>query len=126
MTSFPQLSNADIDNIHCLYRLHSPCPCSCGGAAAGCSSSSTRVRLVISYSRGISPGICHSGGHVFLVQKTLTRIAIAVGWTFNPKQNRKRPPIWMLVQNQFLILTVGDSLLLSSAYFVYGSLCKWE
>ena len=58
---------------------------------------------------------------LFLVQRTLMRIAKLSGVDIRPEPKPKRIPIWMaFVQNQFVVLTSVVFLLLSSAYFVYG------
>ena len=58
---------------------------------------------------------------LFLVQKTLLRIAVASGVEITPEPKTKRTPIWLaFVQNQFLVMVSVIFLLLSSAYFVYG------
>ena len=57
---------------------------------------------------------------LFLVQRTLMRIAKLSGVVIKPEVRPKRTPIWVaFIQNQFLVLTTVVLLLLSSAYFVY-------
>lgn len=57
-----------------------------------------------------------------LVKRTLDRFADAKGIAV-VKEKQKRTPIWKaFAQNQFLVLVTVIVFLLSSAYFVYGSL----
>ncbi|NNE75868.1 MAG: cytochrome C, partial [Pricia sp.] len=58
---------------------------------------------------------------LFLVNKTLRRIAEANGVVYEKEQAEKRTPIWKaFAQNQFLVLVTAIFLLLGSAYFAYG------
>jgi hypothetical protein len=62
---------------------------------------------------------------LFLVQKTLIRIAAASGVDITPIEKPRRTPIWKaFVQNQFMVFVSVVFLLLSSAYFVYGYLMQ--
>ena len=62
---------------------------------------------------------------LFLVQRTLIRIAAASGVDITPPQKPKRTPLWQaFIQNQFLIIVSVILLLLSSAYFAYGFLMQ--
>jgi hypothetical protein len=121
MTSFPQLSNEDIDNIIAYTDYTPPAPVA-AVAAAGANTQSA--------SSGVSNNIILVALSLvflilivmlFLVQKTLLRIASASGVDIKPETKTKRTPIWLaFVQNQFLVFTTVILLLLSSAYFVYG------
>ena len=121
MTSFPQLSNEDIDNIITYTDYTPPAPAAApipaGAAAQGSESgvSNTIILLALSLVFGILVVM------LFLVQRTLMRIAKLSGVDIEPEARPKRTPIWIaFIQNQFLVMTTVVLLLLSSAYFVYG------
>ena len=121
MTSFPQLSNEDIDNIIAYTDFTPPAPV----AAVGVPSAQT-----VNSSVGVSNTIILLALALvfiilvimlFLVQRTLLRIAKLSGVEIKVEKKSKRTPIWMaFIQNQFLVMTSVILLLLSSAYFVYG------
>ena len=121
MTSFPQLSNEDIDNI-LVYTDYTP-PAPVASAAAPVAGTSGQ-------NSGLSNNIILFAlvlvfvilvVMLFLVQKTLMKIAAASGVDISPEPKPKRTPIWVaFVQNQFLLMVSVILLLLSSAYFVYG------
>ena len=121
MTSFPQLSNEDIDNI-LVYTDYTP-PAPVASAAApvagtagqnsGLSNNIILFALVLVFVILVVM--------LFLVQKTLMKIAAASGVDISPEPKPKRTPIWLaFVQNQFLVMVSVILSLLSSAYFVYG------
>ena len=121
MTSFPQLSNEDIDNI-LVYTDYTP-PAPVASAAApvagtagqnsGLSNNIILFALVLVFVILVVM--------LFLVQKTLMKIAAASGVDISPEPKPKRTPIWLaFVKNQFLVMVSVILLLLSSAYFVYG------
>ena len=121
MTSFPQLSNEDIDNIIAYTDFTPPTPV----AAVSVPSAQT-----VNSSVGVSNTIILLALALvfiilvimlFLVQRTLLRIAKLSGVEIKVEKKSKRTPIWMaFIQNQFLVMTSVILLLLSSAYFVYG------
>lgn len=125
MTAFPQLSNADIDNI--LAYTAAPKPekkevvASEGGVApsgdvGGFSNQMVLWALVVLF------GLLALG--LFLVNKTLRKFAIANG-SLNLDEETKGTPIWKaFVQNQFLVIVTTILFLLSSAYFAYGYLMQ--
>ena len=125
MTSFPQLSNEDIDNILAYTDFTPPAPV----AAVSVSSAQT-----VNSSAGVSNTIILLALTLvfvilvimlFLVQRTLLRIAKLSGVEIKSEKKPKRTPIWMaFIQNQFLVMTSVILLLLSSAYFVYGYLMQ--
>ena len=121
MTSFPQLSNEDIDNIILYTDYTPPAPAAAAGGqavpvqASGAGVSNSIILLALALVFAILVVM------LFLVQKTLMRIAKLSGVDIQPEAKPKRTPIWMVfVQNQFLVMTSVVLLLLSSAYFVYG------
>ena len=121
MTSFPQLSNEDIDNILVYTDYTPPAPVASAAAPAagtagqnsGLSNNIILFALVLVFVILVVM--------LFLVQKTLMKIAAASGVDISPETKPKRSPIWLaFVQNQFLVMVSVILLLLSSAYFVYG------
>ena len=122
MTSFLQLSNSDIDNILAYTDYIPPAPVA----------SAVAPGIVASQSGGSSVSNNIILGALilvflilivmlFLVQKTLLRIAEASGVKITPEPKPQRTPIWLaFVQNQFLVMVSVVFLLFSSAYFVYG------
>jgi len=121
MTSFPQLSNEDIDNIIAYTDFTPPAPV----AVVGVSSAQT-VNSSVGFNNTIillalSLVFVILVIMLFLVQRTLLRIAKLSGVEIKIEKKPERTPIWMaFVQNQFLVMTSVIFLLLSSAYFVYG------
>ena len=121
MTSFPQLSTEDIDNI-LAYTDYTPPATTTAATAAGApvqatgsSVSNNLILIALALVFGILVVM------LFLVQRTLLRIATMSGVVIKPEPKPKRTPIWVaFVQNQFLVLVSVVLLLLSSAYFVYG------
>lgn len=125
MTPFPTFSNEDIDNI-LAYTAAPPktaAPAAAGAdAAAGTSGASA--------AGGISNEIILGAlalvfallvGMLFLVNKTLRRIAEANGVILEDDASPKRLPLWKaFAKNQFLVLVTVIFLLLGSAYFAYG------
>jgi mono/diheme cytochrome c family protein len=122
MTSFQQLSNVDIDNIIAYTDYSPPAPVAVAkvtrGAVyqeTGTGVSNTLILIALSLVFAILVTM------LFLVQRTLMRIAKLSGVDITPQAKPKRTPIWLaFVQNQFLVMISVILLLLSSAYFVYG------
>ena len=121
MTSFPQLSTTDIDNIIAYTDYTPPAP-ALSATAAGVPAANTNSGIdnsIILIALALVFGILVV--MLFLVQKTLLRIAAASGVDIEPDEKPKRTPIWVaFVQNQFVVFVSVILLLLSSAYFVYG------
>ena len=121
MTSFPQLSTTDIDNIIAYTDYTPPAP-ALSATAAGVPAANTNSGIdnsIILIALALVFGILVV--MLFLVQKTLLRIAAASGVDIVPDEKPKRTPIWVaFVQNQFVVFVSVILLLLSSAYFVYG------
>ncbi|MHA7055977.1 c-type cytochrome [Aquimarina sp. M1] len=120
MNAFPQLTNADIDNIlaYVMVPKADPLPeASTGGSAAGTSGGSgVSSNLVLA---ALALVFLMLVIVLFLVNKTLRSFAEANGVEL-PK-SEPRTPIWKaFVQNQFLVLVSAIFLLLASGYFVYG------
>ncbi len=123
MNAFPQLSTADIDNILAYTAAPPPAPTVQDPVPGG--------EVVV------QPGISNEiilGAlalvfgllvvMLFLVNKTLRRIAEANGVEIQA-ETEKRMPIWKaFVKNDFLVLTSVIFLLLAGAYFGYGYLMQ--
>ncbi|WP_149276716.1 c-type cytochrome [Pareuzebyella sediminis] len=124
MTAFPTLSNADIDNILAYTAAPPPAPVAAatsatggaqtgGGDASGISNEIILGALAVVFALLVMM--------LFLVNKTLRRIAEANGVVYEKELAEKRTPIWKaFAQNQFLVLVTVIFLLLGSAYFAYG------
>ena len=124
MTSFPQFSDEDIDNIIAYTDYVPPAPAmtatvpvASGQISDEISNSIILVALAMVFVVLVIM--------LFLVQRTLIRIAAASGVDITPPQKPKRTPLWQaFIQNQFLIIISVILLLLSSAYFAYGFLMQ--
>jgi len=121
MTAFPQLSNADIDNILAYTDYVPPVTTPPAGTtpvgvAAPASGITNEIILAVLALVFVLLVVM-----LFLVQKTLLRIAQASGVELAIEDKPKRTPIWQaFAQNQFLVFVSVIFLLLSSAYFAYG------
>ncbi|SHM82967.1 c-type cytochrome [Flavobacterium chilense] len=124
MTSFPQLSEGDIDNI--IAFTSQPKPEKPAGATATLPSGGVQE------GSGISNNIILGAlalvmailvVMLFMVNKVLTKVASNNGIEVAPKE--ARTPIWKaFARNQFLVLVTAIFLLLASGYFVYGYLMQ--
>jgi mono/diheme cytochrome c family protein len=122
MTSFPQLSNLDIDNILAYTDYVPPAPVEVANVPTTSSSqesevgvSNTLILIALTLVFVILVTM------LFLVQRTLIRIAKLSGVEIKPDPKPKRTPIWLaFVQNQFLVMVSVILLLFRGAYFVYG------
>jgi cytochrome c2 len=122
MTAFPQLSNADIDNILAYTDEVKTDPVPVPGAP--------KVGEV--QESGISNNVILGAlalvmfmlvVMLYLVNNVLTKIAKANN--INTESKAGRVPIWQaFVKNQFLVLVSAIFLLLASGYFVYGYLMQ--
>ena len=125
MNAFPMLSNADIDNIIAYTDYTPPAPVATTATqqpAAPASGSGTSNDLILA---ALTLVFIMLVVMLFLVQKTLKRIAVASGVDITPPVKEKRPPLWQVVaKNHFLIFIMVIGFLLSSAYFVYGFLMQ--
>lgn len=118
MNLFPQLSNADIDDILAYTDTPKPepkAPAAAAGAAGqgGGGVSSTVILAILAVVLVMLVAV------LFLVNNTLRKFAVAQGVALPVKEARK--PIWKsFVENQFLVLVSVIVLLLGGAYFAYG------
>ncbi|MFK7813010.1 MAG: c-type cytochrome [Maribacter sp.] len=121
MTAFPTLSNEDIDNI-LAYTIPA--------VDAGGGKETTLAPVLPVESNGISNEIILGAlilvfallvMMLFLVNKTLRRIAEANGVAVVKEDAESRTPIWKaFAKNSFLVLVTVIFFLLGSAYFAYG------
>ena len=124
MNSFPQLSTEDIDNILAYTNYVPPAPVAAVAApqAVGAQSGSIANEFILAALALVFAILVIM---LFLVQKTLLRIAAASGVELEVAERPSRTPIWKaVVQNQFVVMCTVVFLLLSSAYFVYGYLMQ--
>ena len=124
MTSFPQFSNDDIDNIIAYTDYVPPAPAMTASVPVVSGQASGEIsNLIILVALAMVFVVLVI--MLFLVQRTLIRIAAASGVDITPPQKPKRTPLWQaFIQNQFLIIVSVILLLLSSAYFAYGFLMQ--
>lgn len=116
MTSFPALSNEDIDNILAYSSLPKPAP-----------KVAETVATAESDNSGVNQNIIIAGLALvflllvimfYLVSKTLTNLKAASG---HEVESDTGLPLWKaFVQNQFLMLVSSILLLLVSGYFMFG------
>lgn len=126
MNSYPQLSNADIDNI--IAYTSEPIAAPVVAVAATASTTGTFE------SSGVSNNLILGAlalvmavliVMLLLVNKILNKIAKANGVEIIEIVQENRKPIWKaFVDNQFLVLVTSIFMLLASAYFVYGYLMQ--
>ena len=124
MTAFPQLSNADIDNILAYTDFVPPVttPPAVTVATPVAATSGVTNEIILAVLALVFVLLVVM---LFLVQKTLLRIAEASGVELVTTEKPKRTPIWQaFAQNQFLVFVSVVFLLLSSAYFAYGYLMQ--
>ena len=121
MTAFPTLSDQDIDDI--LAYTAAPPPAAVAAVTAAADEATTD-------SDGISNEIILGAlvlifgllvMMLYLVNRTLKRIAEANGLVTEKALAEKRTPIWKaFAQNQFLVLVTSIFLILAAGYFAYG------
>lgn len=122
MPPFPQLSDADIDNILAYVNAPKAVPQeqAAGGDAGttqgGGSGVSTDILLVI-----LAIVLLMLLVILFLVNKTLRRFAAVSGVELPVKEKTAGKPIWKsFVENQFLVIVTSILLVFVGSYFVYG------
>ena len=124
MTGFPQLSEADIDNI-IAYTMEPK-------AAAPAPVAGEKVPGTDANAGGISNNVILGALSLVmiilivmlvLVNKVLRKVASANGIEVAPKEPSL--PIWKaFARNQFLVLVTSIFLILTGAYFIYGFLMQ--
>lgn len=123
MTAFPTLSDQDIDDILAYTAAPPPAPVvattpatgSGDGSASGSAISNELILGALVLIFGLLVMM------LFLVNRTLKRIAEANGLVTEKALAEKRTPIWKaFAQNQFLVLVTSILLILAAAYFAYG------
>ena len=120
MTSFPQLSNADIDNILAYTSEPKPEATAVVGAQAlpGAPTSDTGISNNVILG-ALTLVMFMLVFMLFLVNSILTKVAKANG--LEVVKSDTSLPIWKaFARNQFLVLVTSIILLLASGYFVYG------
>ena len=124
MTNYPQFSNEQIDNI-LAYTDYTPPPPAVTVAASAQSvsqGSDISVNVILAVTIVIFTILIVM---LFLVQRTLIKIANASGVKIETDTKRSITPLWQtIVKNQFLIFIMVVGFLLSSAYFTYGYLMQ--
>ncbi|SHL88197.1 c-type cytochrome [Flavobacterium xinjiangense] len=125
MTAFPQLSNADIDNI--IAYTSEPkaeaaaAPTGTAGVPGTAAPENAISNNVILGALGLVMAMLVV--MLFLVNKVLSKVAKANGIVVAPKEPTM--PIWRaFAKNQFLVLVSSIFLLLTGAYLVYGFLMQ--
>ncbi len=125
MNAFPQLSNADIDDILAyVMEPKAEKPVVAGGPAVSGSGSDSSSGIENNLVLGLLALVLVVLVSVlFLVNKTLR--SFAAQNNVELPVSEKRRPLWKaFVENQFLILVSAVFLLLMSAYFAYGYLMQ--
>ncbi len=124
MTSFPQLSNEDIDNI-LAYTDYTP-PATAAAAQPVAAVAQTESSLSNDLILGVLVLVLAAlVVMLFLVTKTLKQIAAVNGIEVIKQEKPKRTPLWKAyAQNPFLVFVTVVFLLLSSAYVGYSYLMQ--
>ena len=124
MTNYPQFSDEQIDNILAYTNYTPPPPTNTTAVTAESSSqgSSISLNIILAVTILIFTILIVM---LFLVQRTLIKIANASGVKIETDTKRNITPLWQtIVKNQFLIFIMVVGFLLSSAYFTYGYLMQ--
>ena len=124
MTSFPQLSEDDIDNILAYTDYTPPAPAAGTQAVAVAATpeSSFTNDLILAILLLVLAALVTM---LFLVNKTLRKIATANGVELEKKEKVSRTPLWKAyAHNPFLVFVTVIFLLLSSAYVGYSYLMQ--
>lgn len=129
MTAFPNLTDADIDNI-IAYTMEpkAELPAPPGTEVVSGQTSQTEGGISNNVILGVlSVVLLMLIFLLFLVRNILNKIALANGIEIEKlkQEQGQSTPIWKaFVQNQFLVLVTSIFFLLASAYFVYGWLMQ--
>ena len=124
MTNYPQFSNQDIDNI-LAYTDYVPPPPAITAAVQSqvvSQGSDLSINIILTVTVIVFTILIVM---LFLVQRTLIKIANASGVKIESQPKRNITPLWKtIIKNQFLIFIMVVGFLLSSAYFTYGYLMQ--
>jgi len=124
MTNYPQFSNQDIDNILAYTDYVPPAPATVAAVQSESVSqgSDLSINIILAVTIVVFTILIVM---LFLVQRTLIKIANASGVKIEKEQKRNIKPIWQVIaQNQFIVFIMVVGFLLSSAYFTYGYLMQ--
>ena len=123
MTNYPQFSNEQIDNILAYTNFTPPAPApAVANAQTVSQGSDISVNIILAVAIVIFTILIVM---LFLVQRTLIKIANASGVKIEVEPKRKIKPLWKtIVENQFIMFLLVIGFLLSSAYFTYGYLMQ--
>ena len=124
MTNYPQFSNQDIDNILAYTDYVPPAPATVAAVQSESVSqgSDLSINIILAVTIVVFTILIVM---LFLVQRTLIKIANASGVKIEKEQKRNIKPLWQVIaQNQFIVFIMVVGFLLSSAYFTYGYLMQ--
>jgi len=124
MTNYPQFSNEQIDNILAYTNYTPPAPTVAVSASAETvgQGSDISINIILAVTIVIFTILIVM---LFLVQRTLIKIANASGVKIETETKRNIRPLWKaVVENQFIMFVLVIGFLLSSAYFTYGYLMQ--
>ena len=124
MTNYPQFSNEQIDNILAYTNYTPPAPAVAVSASAEtvAQGSDISINVILAVTILIFTILIVM---LFLVQRTLIKIANASGVKIETETKRNIRPLWKaVVENQFIMFVLVIGFLLSSAYFTYGYLMQ--
>ena len=124
MTNYPQFSNEQIDNILAYTNYTPPAPAATVLATAETvgQGSDISINIILAVTIVIFTILIVM---LFLVQRTLIKIANASGVKIETETKRNIRPLWKaVVENQFIMFVLVIGFLLSSAYFTYGYLMQ--
>ena len=123
MTNYPQFSNEQIDNILAYTNFTPPAPVAAVASTETVSpGSDISINIILAVTIVIFTILIVM---LFLVQRTLIKIAKASGVKIEPEPKRNIRPLWKaVVENQFIMFVLVIGFLLSSAYFTYGYLMQ--
>ncbi|MDG1571026.1 cytochrome c3 family protein [Robiginitalea sp. M366] len=127
MTAFPTLSDQDINDILAYTEAPPPAPAAAavpagGGTGDPAAQSGISNEIILGALALVFALLVMM---LFLVNRTLRRIAEANGVMVEKEKAEKGLPIWKaFAQNQFLVLVTVIFLMLGAAYFAYGWLMQ--
>ena len=123
MTAFPQLSNEDIDNILAYTDYTPPAPAVPAAVATTAASGGDNTTSILLLGVLVLVLVILVV-MLFLVTKTLRKIAIANGIEVEKTRPISKPLWEVYINNSFLVFSTVIILLFSSAFFAYGYLMQ--